>query len=32
MLSGAASADEALAGAVQESNAAISEYNRRMGH
>jgi len=32
MLSGAASADEALAGAVEESNAAISEYNRRMGH
>ena len=32
MLSGAASADEALAAAVKESNAAISEYNRRMGH
>jgi sn-glycerol 3-phosphate transport system substrate-binding protein len=32
MLSGAASADEALAAAAKESNAAISEYNRRMGH
>ena len=32
MLSGNASADEAMAAAVKESNAAISEYNRRMGH
>jgi len=32
MLSGAASADEALAAAVKESNAAISDYNSRMGH
>jgi sn-glycerol 3-phosphate transport system substrate-binding protein len=31
MVSGSASADEALAAAVKESNAAISDYNRRMG-
>jgi len=32
MLSGNASADEAMAAAVKESNAAISDYSRRMGH
>jgi sn-glycerol 3-phosphate transport system substrate-binding protein len=32
MLSGNASADEAMAAAVKESNAAISDYNRRLGH
>jgi sn-glycerol 3-phosphate transport system substrate-binding protein len=32
MVSGSASPDEAMAAAVKESNAAISEYNRRMGH
>jgi len=32
MLSGSASADEAMAAAVKESNAAISDYNRRLGH
>ena len=31
MLSGAASPDEALAAAVKESNAAITDYNRRLG-
>jgi sn-glycerol 3-phosphate transport system substrate-binding protein len=32
MVSGSASPDEAMAAAVKESNAAISDYNRRMGH
>jgi sn-glycerol 3-phosphate transport system substrate-binding protein len=32
IVSGSASPDEAMAAAVKESNAAISEYNRRMGH
>ena len=32
MLSGSASPDEALEAAVKESNAAISGYNRRLGH
>jgi sn-glycerol 3-phosphate transport system substrate-binding protein len=32
MLSGNASADEAMAAAVKEGNAAISDYNRRLGH
>jgi len=32
MLSGSAGPDEALAAAVKESNAAISDYNRRLGH
>jgi sn-glycerol 3-phosphate transport system substrate-binding protein len=32
MLSGSASADEAMAAAVKESNAAISDYNSRLGH
>ena len=32
MLSGNASADEAMATAVRQSNAAISDYNRRMDH
>jgi len=32
MVSGSASPDEAMAAAVKEGNAAISEYNRRMGH
>jgi len=31
MLSGSASPDEAMAAAIKESNAAISDYNRRMG-
>jgi sn-glycerol 3-phosphate transport system substrate-binding protein len=32
MLSGGASADEAMAAAVKEGNAAITDYNRRLGH
>jgi sn-glycerol 3-phosphate transport system substrate-binding protein len=32
MVSGSASPDEAMAAAVKEGNAAISDYNRRMGH
>jgi len=32
MLSGGASRDEAMEAAVKNANAAISEYNRRMGH
>ena len=32
MLSGDASADEAMSAAVKESNAAISDYSRRLGH
>ena len=32
MLAGNASADEAMAAAVKEGNAAISDYNRRLGH
>jgi len=32
MLSGNASADEAMAAAVKNANAAISDYNRRLGH
>ena len=32
MVSGSASPDEAMAAAVKESNAAISDYNRRVGH
>jgi sn-glycerol 3-phosphate transport system substrate-binding protein len=32
IVSGSASPDEAMAAAVKESNAAISDYNRRMGH
>jgi sn-glycerol 3-phosphate transport system substrate-binding protein len=32
MVSGSASPDDAMAAAVKEGNAAISDYNRRMGH